>query len=154
MRAAASLAAVMATTALLSCAAPALADHHDSNLPWPAALPPMPTSSDVQPMPVRNCRHPGIRCMTGLERRLRAQWRPLHRACDHRALFSLAYLRITELLRRDISRTHPRWFHDKRWMELVITTFSNRYFRWFGNYERGKPVPEAWRITFDQARTG
>jgi hypothetical protein len=144
----------LAAALALAVAPVARADHGDENLPWPQALPPAPTSTAVQPHGVRNCRHASIRCLTGLERRLRAQWRPLDRACDHRALFSLAYLRITQGLRRDIARPHPRWFHDKHWIELVITTFSNRYFAAFSDYAHGRPVASAWRITFDQAARG
>jgi hypothetical protein len=133
--------------ACLLLTAPARADHHDSNLPWPQALPPLPVPADVQPHPVRNCRHPGRQCLRGLERRLRTQWRGLDAACDHRALFSLAYLRITHGLRRGYSTL----FDDPRWMAVVIASFSNRYFHWFSSYERGRHVPEAWRITFDAA---
>ena len=111
----------------------------------------MPVTTAVQPHGVRNCRRASVRCMTRLERRLRKQWRPLHRACDHRALFSIAYLRITQGLRRDLQRRRPRWFRYKGWMEYVITTFSNRWFRWFGRYRRGRHVPDAWQIAFDAA---
>jgi hypothetical protein len=137
---------------LLALLMPALAraDHHDANLPWPQALPPLPVSSEVQPRPVRNCRRPGMRCLRSLERRLRAQWRALDATCDHRALFALAYLRITQGLRADYDELFPH----RRWMQLVITTFSNRWFRWFRAYEHGRPLPDAWRITFDAAAAG
>lgn len=75
-------------------------------------------------------------------------------ACDHRALWSLAYLRITQGLRADVARERPRWFREKRWITFVITHFSNKYFRAYAAYERGRPVPESWRITFDAARAG
>jgi hypothetical protein len=147
-------AALLAAALALAIAPVARADHHDEDLPWPQALPPLPVSAKVQPHGVRHCRRASVRCMTGLERRLRAQWRRLDRRCDHRALFSLAYLRITRGLRRDIQRRHPRWFRYKHWMELVITTFSNRWFRWNAAYEHGKPVPAAWKIAFDEAARG
>jgi hypothetical protein len=130
--------------------AAAWADHHDENLPWPQALPPLPVPATVQPHAVKHCRHPGVGCLRDLERRLRAQWKPLDAACDHRALFSLAYLRITQGLRRSL---HSE-FRYPHWFELVIASFSNRYFHWFSNYERGRHVPDAWKITFDAAATG
>ena len=111
----------------------------------------MPVPNDVQAHGVRNCRRASIRCVDGLIARLETQFRPLDLACDHRALFSLSYLRITELLRDDLSRRRPRWFRYRGWMFYVITTFSNRYFQAFADYEAGRPVPGAWRITFDEA---
>ena len=146
-----------ATIAVLAClllTAPARADHHDSNLPWPQALPPLPVPADVQPHPVRNCRHPGRQCLRGLERRLRTQWRGLDAACDHRALFSLAYIRITKGLRDDLARRHPRWFRYPRWFTYVIADFSNRYFATFRDYAAGRPVPGAWKIAYDEATRG
>ena len=132
----------------------ARADHHGIDLPWPQALPAQPTSSDVQPRAVRNCRRATIRCIDRLIRRLRAQWRPLDRACDHRALWPLSYLRITQALRRDLARPEPVHFRHREWMIYVITTFSNRHFEAFEGYERGRPVPGAWRITYDEAARG
>jgi hypothetical protein len=132
----------------------AYADHHNEDLPWPQLLPAAPTPTDVQPHGVQNCRRASIRCIDGLMRRLRAQWRPLDAACDHRALFSLSYLRITAGLRADLARPHPRYFEYPDWITYVITTFSNRYFQAFRDYEAGRPVPDAWRITFDEAAHG
>ena len=135
-------------------AAPAAADHRDANLPWPYLLPAQPTTTKVQPHGVRNCRRASIRCLDRLARRLERQWRRLDAVCDHRALFSLSYLRITERLREDLARRRPRFFRHRKWMMLVITTFSNRYFKAFGDYERGRPIPSSWRITFDEAARG
>jgi hypothetical protein len=151
-----SAALVAAVLAVLSLPAAARADHHDSNLPWPAALPPQEVSTTVQPRPVDHCRKATIPCVDDLIRRLRAQWRPLDRACDHRALWPLAYLRITQLLREDLGRDVPRWFRQRKWMFRVITDFSNRYFRAYEGYRRGRPaaVPESWRITFDENAAG
>lgn len=146
-----------AALALALVAAPAArADHHDANPPWPAALPPMETPTSVQPVSVDNCRRASIRCVDDLLRRLRRQWKPLDAACDHRALWPLAYIHITKGLRADLARRKPRWFRHRRWMFSVIADFSNRYFRAYDAYRRGRigAVPESWRITFDAARAG
>jgi hypothetical protein len=147
--------AAVATAAALACApGPAVADHHDQNLPWPQLLPPMPVTRAVQPHGVEHCRRASLRCMDGLLGRLRRQWRRLDAACDHRALFSLAYIRITKGLRDDLARRPPRWFRYRRWFTYVIADFSNRYFREFQNYARGRPVPESWRIAYDEDMHG
>ena len=131
----------------------ARADHGDTNLPWPSALPPMEVSTAVQPRPVEHCRKASLRCVDDLIRRLRRHWKPLDAACDHRALWPLAYLRITQLLREDLSRGEPRWFRHRKWMFRVISDFSNRYFRAYENHRRGRlgAVPESWLITFREA---
>jgi hypothetical protein len=145
-----------AIAALLATAPQAVADHGDSNLPWPAALPPQEVRTAVQPMPVDHCRKATIRCVDDLIRRLRRQWKPLDAKCDHRALWPLAYLRITQLLREDLAREVPRWFRHRKWMFRVITDFSNRYFRAYEAYRRGRlaSVPRSWRVTFDENLSG
>src|SRR5688572_12114118 len=90
--------------AMLACAPVANADHNGSDLPWPQALPPLPVTSEVQPHGIKNCRRASLACVDGLMRRLEAQWRPLDAACDHRALFSYAYLQITKGIRDDLAR--------------------------------------------------
>ena len=140
------LAALLAAAACLP-ATSASADHNNANLPWPQALPPQEVSAAVQPKPVRNCRRARTKCIDGLIKRLRRQWRKLDAACDHRALWPLAYLRITQGLRN-------YRFRDRRWMIYVITHFSNKYFEAYRAYARGRPVPESWRITFDAAMSG
>jgi hypothetical protein len=124
------------------------------NLPWERTLPAQPTRTDIQPHAVPGCRDGGLRCIARVERRLRAQFKRLDAGCDHRVIASLAYLRITQALRKDLSRRHPRFFRHKRWMAYVITDFSNSYFTAFRNYERGRPVPEAWRQFYDEATAG
>ena len=141
--------------ALLLLAVPASASAQEAvNIPWERALPPAPSGTQVQPHPVRGCRDGGLGCIVRVEKKLRTQWKRLDAACDHRAIAALAYLRITELLREDLSRKEPRWFRHKRYMAFVITDFSNAYFDAFERYARGLPVPEPWRVFYDAATKG
>ena len=139
---------VVALFALTLLAPAAKADHLGLNPPWPQILPPLGSAPTTKPHPVVHCREPSIACVAGLERRIKRQWRPLDRACDHRAVPALAYLRITQELRRQL-KLDPSPIRFHRWMEILITTFSNRYFDSFDRFEAGLPVPEAWRIAFD-----
>jgi hypothetical protein len=150
----AAFAALVAGLALAAAPAPAVADHHDADLPWPQLLPPMPVTTKVQPHPVEHCRQVSVRCMDDLLRRLHAQWRRLDARCDHRALFSLAYIRITKGLRDDLARRHPRYFTYRRWFIDVIVDFSNRYFATYRDYAAGRPVPGSWRIAYDEDMHG
>ena len=122
-------------------------------VPWPQALPPEQIPNEVRPHPVERCRKATLRCIRGLERRLRRQYRRFDATCDHRAVIAYSYLQITRGLRLDMTSSDSLVRH-KRWMAYLVTNFSNRYFRAFRNYRRGRPVPEAWRITFETAAHG
>ena len=137
-------------------AAPSLssADHFDIDVPWPELLPPGAAPADVQPHPVRNCRRASVACVNGLVRRLRTQWRRYDATCDHRAVIAYSYLQITKGLRDDLARPAgdpERIVEHRRWMTYLITAFSNMYMAAFNDYDAGRPVAEAWRITFETA---
>jgi hypothetical protein len=143
------LVAVVAAVLLVAAPAAQAADPFVGNLPWPNLLPPLPVPNTAQPHPVTNCPKPTLACVQGLAQRLQTQWQALDATCDHRAVMSLAYLRITQALVRDLARPTPRYFTDKVWMEDVITTFSNGYFASFEH-----PNGEAWRIAYDAMAHG
>src|SRR3954447_11995756 len=147
--------AVIAVLALLAVVPAArAADPFVGNLPWPNLLPALPVPNTAQPHPVPNCPQPTLACVQGLADRLQSQWQALDATCDHRAVMSLAYLRITQALAEDLARPKPKYFTDKVYMADVIATFSNRYFASFDAYAAGKPVPEAWRIAYDAMAHG
>jgi Family of unknown function (DUF5995) len=136
--------------AALGVAAPARA----GDIPTPnpeVALPGLVTGPGPQPHGVPHCRRARLACIDGLIRRLRRQWHRLDATCDHRAVFSLAYLRITQGLRRAIVVGELR---DPAWMEDVITAFSNRYLATFADAAAGRPVPESWQLAYDEDRAG
>jgi len=150
----AAVAAATVAAALAASPAPALANQRTENLPWPQLLPPVPVTTKVQPHGVPHCRRASVGCMDDLLRRLHRQWRRLNAACDHRALFSLAYIRITQGLRDDIARRPPKLIRYRRWMVDVIIDFSNHYFQYFNAYAQHRPVPDAWKIAYDDAMHG
>jgi hypothetical protein len=147
------IALLAAACAALVAAAPARAQEA-VNVPWERALPAAPSTPTAEPHPVEGCRDGTLRCVARVERRLRKQWRALDRACDHRVIAALAYLRITEALHADLARDRPRFFTDRRYMAYVITDFSNAYFDAFARYERGLPVADSWRSFYDAATKG
>ena len=143
---------VMAIAAALALPGSAWAQQEGPPSPnWGTALPGGDVPTDVQPHGVRHCRKASIRCIDSLITRLRRQWTALDAACDHRAVASLAYLRISEELRRMIARGELR---RPGWMEYVIAHFSNQYFRHFAAYQGGRPVPHSWKVAYDQATKG
>jgi hypothetical protein len=137
-------------------AAPAAAQIGGSDLvPWPQQLPASDVPNDRQARPVEHCRDGRVRCVRGLERRLRRQFVRFDATCDHRAVIAYSYLQITRGLLADMRG--PRegaLVAHRRWMAYLITNFSNRYFRAYRRYAHGKPVTDGWRITFETALHG
>ena len=143
--------ATAAATALIA-ATPAGAQLGGTDLfPWPESLPPSDVPNQAQAHPVRHCADGGLRCVRGLARRLRRQWREFDADCDHRAVIAYSYLQITRGLIADLRGPRPGLVSRRRWMSFLITNFSNRYFRAFDRHERGLPVTDSWRITFETA---
>nr|WP_255724398.1 DUF5995 family protein [Frankia sp. Cj3] len=90
---------------------------------------------------------------------MRNRLRPLADYCDHRAVFSLAYLRTTEAFRDTASQLGS--FADPEWVNAEDALFAAYYFRAFdrfqasgqGSADRPADVPPAWRVAFSAAAT-
>lgn len=82
--------------------------------------------------------------ITEMEERLE----PLAESCSHHAIFSLAYLRVTENV-RDANRSG--YFDDRAWLNTVDAIFADMYFRTMDDYKAGRPVPSAWKAALDDS---
>ncbi|MEA2429100.1 MAG: hypothetical protein QOF37_2728 [Thermoleophilaceae bacterium] len=143
------LTAGIAAAALL--AAPAAHASQDPNPPWPQLLPPFPVSAHNQPRPLPGCRKATVKCIDVQIRRMqRAQDRF---GCDHRAVFATVYLTLTKAIRTAMLRDR-HLFHDRRYLFRQVTVFAGYYFRMLHAVDRGRPIPEAWRIAIDTAASG
>jgi hypothetical protein len=118
---------------------------------WTQLLPPLPSSTDVQPGPVENCRRHRIACIDRVIDRLRRLRNRL--GCDHRAVFATTYLELTKQIREDLDR-YPDLFRDRRYLFAEDALFANVYFDTFRAYARGEDVPDAWRIAHETAASG
>jgi hypothetical protein len=76
---------------------------------------------------------------------------PLASACDHNAIFSLTYLRVTQEYRRTID--DPSFFDDTAFVNHEDTVFAHYYFAAFDAWTAGQveDVPPAWWLTFEAA---
>lgn len=146
--------AVSAAALVLVTGSHAPAQSEADPIKWPQLLPPLPTSTEAQPSPVRRCGQAQIGCVDRLVGRLREQWRGFDATCDHRAVISYSYLQITKGLQQDLASAHKGLVKDRRWMTYVITDFSNMYLEAFEDDAEEKPVAEAWRLTFESADAG
>jgi hypothetical protein len=70
---------------------------------------------------------------------------------DRRAIFVTAYVESTGRIEAWIRR--GRFCHNGLIANYVVS-FANAYRQALVNYETGRPLPEAWRLSFDASRTG
>ncbi|HYH62668.1 MAG TPA: DUF5995 family protein [Solirubrobacterales bacterium] len=143
-----------ALVAALFMAPRASAQLEDDPIKWPQVLPPLPTTTEVQPGPVRRCGHASVECVERLVQRLREQWRAFDATCDHRAVISYSYLQITKGLRDDLAEQRKGLVKDRRWMTYVIIDFSNMYLKAFADDATGGRLADAWSLTFESADEG
>jgi hypothetical protein len=143
--------AVVALLAALACAPGAGASSDPANVQWETLLPALPSSARVQPHSVPFCRRASARCVDTEVRRLRAAQTRFR--CDHRGVFATTYLELTKELRRTLRR-QPRFFRWPRYLYLEDALFADVYFNSLRANRGDKPVPPAWRIAFDTARSG
>jgi hypothetical protein len=130
---------------------PASAAAETPYVPWTTLLPPLPSSSDVQPGPVRHCRKARVACVDGVIKRLRRLRNRL--GCDHRGVFATTYLELTKQIRQDLD-DYPDLYRDRRYLYFQDALFANVYTDTIHGHERGKPIPDAWRIAFETAESG
>lgn len=126
----------------------------DNHIPWPSVLPGITVGPSAGPKAVPGCPRMGIRCVGRLVRKLRREWRADNAACDHRVIFSLGYLRITNEIRRRLRDDDDRTFRHERWFIGVVQGFSNLYFKTGHRYDRGRDVPESWQVYYDALDSG
>lgn len=143
--------AAVATAALGATSAPA-AGIPDGYVPWPSALPGRTVGPAGPPKGVPHCRRLRLRCVDRVIVRLRREWRAQDRRCDHRAVFSLGYLRISREIRTRLAQ--HRTFRHRRWFIAVIQGFSNIHFQTEADYDAGRQVPDAWRIYYRAMDSG
>jgi hypothetical protein len=99
----------------------------------------------------------GDACIDDVIARMQDRLTGLAASCHHSAIFSLAYLRVTENV-RDAVRTG--YFADRAWLNRVDAVFAELYFDVTSRWESGQRtgIPAAWRIALqaedDRAMSG
>src|SRR5436309_12943918 len=114
------LATVVAALALAlgASAAPAAADLGDGYVGWPTLLPGLRVGPTGPPRPMPGCHDLRVDCVDRLVRRLHREWRVENAACDHRAVFSVAYERISRGIRDRLA--HHTTFRYRPWFISVV----------------------------------
>lgn len=96
------------------------------------------------------CRRGAPACVDRVIAEMKRRWRPLDRACDHRAPFALLYLRTTQAFERSL-RTLD--YDDPAAVIREDAEFARLYFRAFDAAAAGdaRRVPGAWGVAYDAA---
>ena len=117
---------------------------------WSALLPGL--SLPYDPASPDDCSAGRVQCVDRTVREMTRRFDRLAAACDHNAIFSLTYLRVTEEYRRTVEGP---FFDDTPFVNHEDTIFARYYFAAFDAWDAGRieQVPPAWRIAFDAART-
>jgi hypothetical protein len=142
---------IAAAAAVLACTGTAVASSDPANIPWESYLPALPSPNRPQPHAVPYCRASSVRCIDTEVRRLLAAQRRF--GCDHRGVFATTYLTLTRVLRTTV-RQDPRFFRYPRYLYTEDALFADVYFNTLRDWSRGRPVPPAWRIALETARSG
>ena len=115
---------------------------------WSALLPGL--SLPYDPASPDDCIAGRAQCVDKTIRKMTSRLDSLASSCDHNAVFSLTYLRVTQEYRRTIDTP---FFDDTPFVNHEDTVFANYYFAAFDAWSAGRmaEVPPAWRIAFDTA---
>jgi hypothetical protein len=117
---------------------------------WSALLPGLSLPYDVTSPD--DCIAGRVQCVDKTVREMAKRFEPLASTCDHNAIFSLTYLRVTEEYRRTVQ--DPTFFQDTPFVNYEDGIFAHYYFFAYDAWKDGETadVPPAWRIAFDAAR--
>ena len=115
---------------------------------WSALLPSLALPYD--PASPDDCIAGRNQCVDKTIREMTGRTEPLASSCDHNAIFSLTYLRVTQEYRRTIDEP---FFDDTSFVNYEDTLFAHYYFAAYDAWATGRTedVPPAWRIAFDAA---
>jgi hypothetical protein len=117
---------------------------------WTALLPALSIPYDARSPD--DCIAGRAQCVDKTVREMTRRFDQLASSCDHNAIFSLTYLRVTEEYRRTIDTP---FFDDTPFVNHEDTVFAHYYFEAYDAWAAGDlaDVPPAWRIAFDAARS-
>ena len=115
---------------------------------WSALLPSLALPYD--PASPDDCIAGRSQCVDKTIREMTRRLDPLASSCDHNAIFSLTYLRVTQEYRRTIDEP---FFDDTSFVNYEDTLFAHYYFAAYDSWAAGRTedVPPAWRIAFNTA---
>lgn len=142
------LMAIAATTFSVVGMAPAHADD-PIFVDWTSLLPSWNDAYD--PNSANDCVAGKSSCVDKTIKEMQRRFDTIGQACDHNAIFSLAYLRTTQTYKW--ARDQVDFFVDTPYVNHEDAVFAKYYFDAYDNWAGGRrsSVPQAWLIAFDAA---
>src|SRR5215208_2339030 len=118
---------------------------------WTALLPAL--SLPYDPLDPDDCIAGRVQCVDKTVREMTRRLDALASSCDHNAIFSVTYLRVTEEYRRTVDGP---FFDDTPFVNHEDTVFAHYYFAAYDAWAAGDlaDVPPAWRVALDTAKAG
>jgi hypothetical protein len=116
---------------------------------WSSLLPTL--TDEYDPNSANECVAGRPTCVDKTIREMRRRFERLGRACDHNAVFALAYLRTTQTYKW--AAETPGFFEDTPWVNHEDAVFAKYYFQAYDDWAAGRRdrVPQAWLVAFDAA---
>ncbi|MDT3445914.1 MULTISPECIES: DUF5995 family protein [unclassified Pseudofrankia] len=141
----------MAATAALG-GGPARADTPVELTGVPAYRPSL--SAWYTPGQIDHCLGGNPDCVPVTVARMDAILSQLAASCDHRAPFTLAYLRTTQQYQQ--ATVTPGFFQDPAFVNVEDVFFASYFFSAYDDWNAGNTpaVPRAWQVAFSAARNG
>jgi Family of unknown function (DUF5995) len=142
--------ALLALVALALVRPPAAVAEDPPFVGWTSLLPGL--SLPYDPTGDDDCVAGRVQCVEKVIRDMTRRFDSLASSCDHDAIFSLTYLRVTEEYRRTVE--DPTFFDDTSFVNHEDIVFAHYYFAAYDAWAAGRTaeVPPAWRVAFDAAR--
>src|SRR4051812_26055338 len=141
---------------VISCAlgalfVPSAARADDLVLNWPEVLPGLTDAYD--PDSGNQCSSGRIQCVDSVIKEMTRRIKPQAAGCDHNAMFSLLYLRVTTTYRGQVGAPGD-FFSDEAFVNHEDAVFASYFFGAMDDYRNGRRdrVPAAWQIALDAAR--
>ena len=141
---------VLAPVSLLVTTPPAHAAEEPLHVPWSSALPGW--TDEFVPSSENDCVAGRDSCLRTTLKELGRVFEETARSCSHNAVFSLAYLRITQTY--GWSRDLPGYYQDVPFANHQDAVFARYYTDAYTNWRDGNraAVPQSWLLAFDAAR--
>jgi hypothetical protein len=89
-------------------------------------------------------------CIVDVIAEMQQRLAPLASSCSDNAIFSLAYLRVTQNVK---AAADNGYFADRKWLTQIDANFAQMYFDTMDAWKAGKKssVPKAWQIALQAA---
>jgi Family of unknown function (DUF5995) len=116
---------------------------------WTTLLPSV--SNEYAPSQEKDCVNGEDACIDATIAEMYRRFNTVIPRCDHRAVFSITYLRVTEAIRNAL---RSDFYIEPTFLQHEDKVFARMYFTGWDNFEAGKRelVPPAWRVAYDAAK--